>query len=188
MAASAKPAYSAAPVCMRIVVLVRAVIALSFLCLVGVVTWALYSVSAVEEHGFLKWRDPAMTAAGRTLYAVNCAGCHGMPDGSAALTNVSGKAPPLHDETGHTWQHPDYALFRLVRDGIAVANCVPVDAELMPKFKGIVSDAELVAILSYIKSTWPDAVRKDHDQVNMMYGPYNRAVQNLIGAEVGESG
>ena len=30
--------------------------------------------------------------------------------------------------------HPrsDYALFRLVRDGIAVANCAPVDPELMP--------------------------------------------------------
>lgn len=173
---------------MRILVLFRTLIVLSFLCLVGVVAWALYSVSAEEENGFLKWRDPAVTAAGRTLYAANCAGCHGMLDGSAAPTTVSGKAPPLHDETGHTWQHPDYALFRLVRDGIAVANCVPVDPELMPKFKGIVSDAELVAILSYIKSTWPDAVRKDHDQVNMMYGPYNRAIHDLIGADVGEDG
>lgn len=142
-------------------------------------------MSVAKDHGFLKWRDPAVTATGQTLYAANCSGCHGMPDRSATPTTVSGEAPPLHDESGHTWQHPDYALFRLVRDGIAVANCAPVDSELMPKFKGIVSDAELVVILSYIKSTWPDAVRKDHDQVNMMYGPYNRAVRDLIGGEKG---
>ena len=168
--------------------LARGALTISFLCLVGAAVWILHAALAKEDDGFLKWRDPVVTATGQTLYAANCAGCHGMPDGSAGPTTISRKAPPLHDETGHTWQHPDYALFRLVRDGIAVANCVPVDPELMPKFKGVVSDAELVAILSYIKSTWPDAVRKDHDQVNMMYGPYNRAVQDLIGADVGESG
>lgn len=165
---------------------IRIIFAISFLCVLGVAIGALYSLSTGKEDGFLQWRDPAVTAAGRMLYAAYCAGCHGMPDGSSAATNVSGKAPPLHDETGHTWQHPDYALFQLVRDGVAVANCVPVDPELMPKFKGIVSDSELVAILSYIKSTWPDAIRKDHDQVNMMYGPYNRAVRDLIGAETSE--
>lgn len=189
MAALAKPTYSAARVYTRILSWFGPQSALSFVCLVGVVTWAMYSVSAEEEHGFLQWRDPAVTSIGRTLYTANCAGCHGMTDGSAAPTaNVSGKVPPLHDESGHTWQHPDYALFRLVRDGIAVANCVPVDPELMPKFKGIVSDSELVAILSYIKSTSPDAVRKDQDRVNMMYGPYNKAIQDLIGGDLGESG
>lgn len=169
--------------------LVRTVFAILFLCLLGFATAALYSMSIAKEDGFLQWRDPAVIAVGWTLYEANCAGCHGMPDGSAVpAISASGKAPPLHDESGHTWQHPDYALFRLVRDGIAVANCVPVDPELMPKFKGIVNDSELVAILSYIKSTWPDAVRKDHDQVNMMYGPYNRAVQDLIKADSGKRG
>ena len=169
--------------------LVRIALTISFLCLVGIAVWALNAVLAKEEDGFLRWRDPEVIATGQTLYAANCAGCHGMPDGPAAQTvSVSGKAPPLHDESGHTWQHPDYALFRLVRDGIAVANCLPVNPELMPKFKGVVSDTELVAILSYIKSTWPESVRRDHDQVNMMYRPYNRAVWDLIGADMGEPG
>lgn len=165
------------------------VFALSLLCLLGFATVTLYSMSVPKDDGFLQWRDPAVTAAGRTLYVANCAGCHGMPDRSAApIASVSGEAAPPHDESGHTWEHPDYALFQLVRDGVARANCVPVDPDLMPKFKGVVSDLELVAILSYIKSTWPDAVRKDHDRVNMMYGAYNRAVYDLITAGSGKRG
>ncbi|OJU37269.1 MAG: hypothetical protein BGN94_20175 [Rhizobiales bacterium 68-8] len=170
--------------------LVRAAYTIAFLCLVGAAGWGLHGVlTTQDDDGFLQWRDPAVTAAGRVLYASHCASCHGMPDGSVKPTvNTSAKAPPLHDASGHTWEHPDFALFQLVRDGVAVANCVPLDPELMPKFKGIVSDAELVAILSYIKSTWPRAVRQNHDRVNMMYGPYNRAVRKLIDTGSGEHG
>lgn len=168
----------------------RVVLIILLLGLAGFATgtvYAMYSTSAAAKNSFLQWNDPIVTSAGRTLYSTNCASCHGMPDRMAAqVIDASGKAPPLHDASGHTWQHPDYALFRLVRDGIAVANCAPIDPELMPKFKGIVTDTELVAILSYIKSTWPEAVRSDHDQVNMMYGSYNRAVRELIGIDAGE--
>lgn len=157
----------------------RAASAISVLCLVAVAAFALHAISATERDSFLQWRDPAVTAAGRVLYVAHCAACHGMPDGSPVAAASETSAPP-HDATGHSWQHPDFALFRLVRDGIAVANCAPVDPERMPKFKGIVSDRELVAILSYIKSTWPEAVRRDHDEVNMMYAAYNRAVEELI--------
>ena len=97
-------------------------------------------------------------------------------------------AAPPHDEHGHTWQHPDFALFQLIRDGVAVANCVPVDPERMPRFKEILTDAELVAVLAYIKSTWPDETRQYHDKVNMMYGPYNRAVSKLIDMDGKEGG
>lgn len=170
-------------------VLVRTALAISFLCLVGFAAWQFRGVLATEDDGFLQWRDPAVTSTGRTLYATNCAGCHGVLNGSAAsAADVAGRAPPLHDESGHTWQHPDFALFQLVRDGIAVANCVPVDPDSMPKFKGIINDSELVAILSYIKSTWPNDIRQSHDQVNTMYGPYNRAVEELIDVNSGKRG
>ena len=98
---------------------------------------------------------------------------------SRASARVGSPAAP-HDETGHTWQHPDYALFQLIRDGVAVANCLPVDPEQMPRFRDVLTDAELVAVLSYIKSSWPDETRRYHDKVNMMYGAYNRAVGELI--------
>ncbi len=161
----------------------RIALAIAFLCLIGFTAGLLYARSiAVEDHGFLEWRDASVVTMGNALYRTNCAGCHGIPDGTIAPAVPASAQPATpHDASGHTWQHPDFALFQLVRDGVAVANCTPVDPELMPKFKGIVTDRELVAILSYIKSTWPEATRSEHDAVNRMYGPYNRAVSELIG-------
>ncbi len=137
-----------------------------------------------EDSGFLRWRDPAEIAAGEQLYRASCAGCHGIPGLSKPVAQPGQRiVPSSHDEEGHTWQHPDFALFRLVRDGEAVANCDPVDAELMPRFRGAVSDSQLVAILSYIKSTWPEEIRAHHDRVNRMYAPYNAATRALLDRE-----
>ena len=36
----------------------------------------------------------------------------------------------------------------------------------MPKDKNILSDKEIISVLSYIKSTWPNKVKKIHDQIN----------------------
>ncbi len=36
----------------------------------------------------------------------------------------------------------------------------------MPAYDGVLSDAEIVAVLSWIKSRWPPAVRAQHDAVN----------------------
>ena len=36
----------------------------------------------------------------------------------------------------------------------------------MPGFEDKLSDADIWAVLSYIKSTWPDAVRQRHDELN----------------------
>ena len=36
----------------------------------------------------------------------------------------------------------------------------------MPAYKDILSDEEIIAVLSFIKSTWPSKIRKVHDQIN----------------------
>ena len=36
----------------------------------------------------------------------------------------------------------------------------------MPAYKDILSDEEIIAVLSYIKSTWPSKIKKIHDQIN----------------------
>lgn len=163
-------------------VLYRPVAGLFVLLMLGACGLYYAQLSAQPERmTFLSWQDAGVTAQGGGLYRLHCAHCHGMPGASAASQGAkAGMSVPLHDESGHTWQHPDYALFRLIRDGLAVANCTPVDPQKMPRFKGVMTDTELVAVLSYIKSTWPEESRRYHDEVNAMYGAYNRAVSEFI--------
>jgi len=160
----------------------RVAVGLAALCLSGLAAWLGYDhLAAGRETGFLRWQDRQTVAAGQALYQTHCAACHGVPGVSAPAAPGDGQEPaPPNDESGHTWQHPDFALFQLVRDGVAVANCAPVDPDRMPMFRDVLSDSELVAVLSYIKAAWPEEIRQQQDRVNAMYGPYNRAVVDLI--------
>jgi mono/diheme cytochrome c family protein len=36
----------------------------------------------------------------------------------------------------------------------------------MPAYKDILSDKKIISVLSYIKSTWPNRIKKIHDQIN----------------------
>jgi mono/diheme cytochrome c family protein len=74
-------------------------------------------------------------------------------------------APP-HDETGHTWHHPDDQLFAITKFGpAAVAGLNDYQTD-MPVFEGVLSDEEISAALAYIKSTWPAEIRARHDDIN----------------------
>ena len=105
--------------------------------------------------------DAEMLDQGADLYAENCASCHGadlegQPDWRRRLDNGRMPAPP-HDETGHTWHHADQQLFDITKNGLA--SVVPGYESDMPEFDGILTDAEITAILGYIKSTWPERER-----------------------------
>ena len=105
--------------------------------------------------------DEEMIELGAGLYAENCASCHGaklegQPDWRRRLENGRMPAPP-HDETGHTWHHADQQLFDITKHGLAAV--VPGYESDMPVFDGVLSDAEITAILGYIKSTWPERER-----------------------------
>ena len=99
---------------------------------------------------------------GRALYLQHCASCHGeklegQPDWRTPKQDGRLPAPP-HDETGHTWHHSDRQLFSIVRDGLAaIAPGYETD---MPIYGGVLSDAQILVILDYIKSTWPDRERQ----------------------------
>ncbi|MCG6112397.1 MAG: cytochrome c [Paracoccus sp.] len=100
-------------------------------------------------------------ALGHEIYAANCAACHGpdlegQPDWKRRLENGRMPAPP-HDATGHTWHHADSQLFTITKSGVdAVVEGYQSD---MPAFEGTLTDDEIRAVLSYIKSTWPDRQR-----------------------------
>jgi mono/diheme cytochrome c family protein len=136
--------------------------ALGGLALAGMATALLTSFSASD----LPPSDPTdrtLVAQGRGLYTTNCAQCHGArlegedPDWKRRKETGVLYAPP-HDVSGHTWHHPDSLLIAIMRDGGQAQ--APADfVSGMPAFGETLRDADLGAILAFIKSTWPKEVR-----------------------------
>ncbi len=113
--------------------------------------------------------DPAEIALGGRVYAETCAACHGANlEGQPnwQTRNQDGKLPaPPHDETGHSWHHPDAQLFAITKFGLApIAG--PDYATDMPAFEGRLTDAEILAALAYIKSRWPEKIRARQAEID----------------------
>lgn len=106
-------------------------------------------------------RDLEKVALGARVYAQYCATCHGAKlegqrNWQRRLPNGRMPAPP-HDETGHTWHHPDSVLFGIVKRGF-VPPYAPAGYESdMPAFQDKLSDDEIWAVLAFIKSHWKNA-------------------------------
>ena len=110
-----------------------------------------------------------VVARGKQIYTQNCAACHGADlKGQANWMeqNSEGKLPaPPHDQSGHTWHHGDRLLFDLTKFGMKKFTKADYKTD-MPAFNGILSDQDIIAALSYIKSTWPAQIRSRHDLLN----------------------
>jgi len=75
-------------------------------------------------------------------------------------SSAAGLLPaPAHDETGHTWHHADDQLFEVVKYGPAVAMGDPDYRSTMPAFSNDLSDDDIIYVLLYIRSTWPNEQR-----------------------------
>ena len=138
--------------------------------LVGVVIY--YFSSPANEAAAsiaLKHNDVAVVDLGQVVYAENCASCHGVAlEGQAnwRQRDADGYLPaPPHDETGHTWHHPDSYLFLMTKYGIEemIGKTYPNN---MPAYRDKLSDEEILATLSYIKSTWSSRIQRQHNQIN----------------------
>ena len=114
--------------------------------------------------------DTAVVALGSKVYDTHCASCHGAQlqgQPNWRLRDAHGRLPaPPHDDTGHTWHHPDEVLFNITKLGVARAANLKDYVSTMPAYEGVLSDAEIVAVLSYIKSRWPADIRRKHDELN----------------------
>ena len=113
--------------------------------------------------------DVGLVETGREVYAAHCAACHGVelegqPDWRVRGPEGLLPAPP-HDETGHTWHHADAALFEMTKFG-PQRFAGPDYQSAMPAYEGVLSDAEIAAVLSFIKSTWPPDIRARHDAIS----------------------
>ncbi|MGF1593239.1 MAG: c-type cytochrome [Kiloniellaceae bacterium] len=111
--------------------------------------------------------DPAKVALGARVYAEHCASCHGADlEGEAdwRQRRPDGRLPaPPHDASGHTWHHPGDQLFALTKHGPAALVGGGYQSD-MPGYEGILTDDEIWAVLSYIKSRWPAEIRARHDR------------------------
>jgi mono/diheme cytochrome c family protein len=106
---------------------------------------------------------------GATLYAEHCAACHGRQlegqrDWRSPLASGRLPAPP-HDASGHTWHHSDAVLFRIVKQGTAAVVGGGYESD-MRGFGDVLTDAEIRAVLAYIKSTWPERERTYQENVS----------------------
>ena len=96
----------------------------------------------------------AVVAHGAALYDAHCASCHGVnlegqPDWKRTLPDGSLPAPP-HDVSGHTWHHGDGELLRIIAEG----GVVYMPESKMPGFAEVMSDDDMRAVLTFIKSSW----------------------------------
>ena len=129
-----------------------------------------FGFAAEPEISRIEHDNTALVAIGARLYASQCASCHGRNlEGQTAnwrqrLPDGSIPAPP-HDESGHTWHHPDRMLFEVTKYGRTKASGGAFRTNMIG-FEETLSDREIWAVLSYIKSRWPEAVQRRHDDIN----------------------
>lgn len=103
--------------------------------------------------------EAARVERGAELYAQYCSECHGanlegaldwkrtLPDGSLP--------PPPHDDSGHTWHHPDDLLLEITAQGGD-----PAYNSKMPAFGGNLSPDDIASVLDFIKSRWGTEARQ----------------------------
>ena len=109
-------------------------------------------------------------ALGKTIYAKHCANCHGdklQGQPNWRIRRPDGRLPaPPHDETGHTWHHPDEHLFLMTKHGIKPPLAPPGYESDMPAFDGVLTADEIRAVLAFIKSAWPPRIRERQSRIN----------------------
>lgn len=129
----------------------------------------LYPLFAAEDGVLFPYADLEVVAEGERLYADHCAACHGadlegQPDWR--LPDAQGYLPaPPHDETGHTWHHPDPLLFEITKYGTESVVGGNYRSNMLG-FGDVLSDEEIISVLAYIKSTWPVRIIDLHDKMN----------------------
>ncbi|MCB1725182.1 MAG: cytochrome c [Chromatiaceae bacterium] len=103
-------------------------------------------------QGADRWFEPRHAAAGRPLFVQHCAACHGQrgegaPDWRRRLEDGSFPPPPLNG-TGHAWHHPLAALYATIATGQG----------RMPAWSSLLGRGEILAIIAWFQSQWPDEI------------------------------
>jgi mono/diheme cytochrome c family protein len=108
-----------------------------------------------------RWYAAEHAEAGEAIYLAYCASCHGAEGGGAPQwweleRDGNRLAPPLNG-TGHGWHHPLRQLYAMIHDGIPPG---------MPRWKGILDRGEILAVIAFFQTWWPDEVYAAWDRMN----------------------
>ena len=139
--------------------------------IIGVVAF-LYTATRESGPEFIDPADQNLVTLGQSIYTTHCAVCHGeslqgQENWRQRLPNGRLPAPP-HDPSGHTWHHSDAMLVDMVKNGLVPGRTAPPGYESdMPAYRNILTDEDIVAVLAYIKSTWPAEVLQAQKQTTL---------------------
>lgn len=107
-----------------------------------------------------RWYGSKHVEFGAPLYQQHCAGCHGLQAQGAPnwqhLEPDGLYPPPPLNGTAHTWHHSLKGLYRTIWFG----------QNKMPAHKDRLSKAEVLAILAWLQSHWPDDIYVAWDKLN----------------------
>ena len=130
---------------------------------------AAYVMRRSDSTVLLRSDDPVVLSRGKEVYARACASCHGhdlegQPTWRQRDTRWVLPAPP-HDDSGPTWHLSEAVVFDLTKNGVQ-KYAGPDYKSAMPAFDRRLSDDDIVAALSYIRSTWSKEILKRHQAAN----------------------
>jgi mono/diheme cytochrome c family protein len=147
------------------------------LAVLGIVIVAILGASAVYYFGNFtadrRQLDPQRVARGQQVYSAYCAACHGANlegQDNWRQRGADGLLPaPPHDAAGHTWHHPDQQLFQIIKFGTA-ALVGGTYKSAMNGFGDQLSDADIDAVIDFLKSRWPAEIRQRQGDVTTRAG------------------
>ncbi len=136
----------------------------------GIATAAyLWQSKPANANGLLPYQDADRIAKGAKIYEDACASCHGdqlQGEPNWRERDADGYLPaPPHDETGHTWHHPDGQLIQIVALGTETIVGNGYQSNMIG-FADSLEPQDIVDVLAFIKSTWPDHVILRHNDIN----------------------
>ena len=106
--------------------------------------------------GVERWYSGGQVERGASVYAAHCVACHG-PNAEGTENwrqrGADGKFPPPPiDGSGHAWHHPMRVLGAQIKFG------APGGKGSMPGFADKLSDAQIIDVIAWIQSKWPDKI------------------------------
>jgi mono/diheme cytochrome c family protein len=144
------------------------IVAFVVLCSIGLMVFAVRTASRPAQARVDRSdaTNRALVAQGKQLYATRCAPCHGADlqgeqDWPQRRPNGVMPAAPL-DAHGTAWQRDDQWLFTTIKQG-GQATALPGYTSFMPASGGL-TDTEIWAVISYVKSTWPKQLQDAQPQ------------------------